>query len=145
MITHTHTHTHTHVCFASRASFSSGTHTPLPSPPPPSHTHTQAQSPLFKDYQEQVVKNSRALASGLIARDHTLVSGGTDTHLCLLDLRPLGIDGEKADLVLELSAITANKNTCPGDVSALHPGGLRLGVWVCEGGEECVSVWKMNV
>jgi len=88
---------------------------------------SQAQTPEFKEYQEQVVKNSQALASGLISRDHTLVSGGTDTHLCLLDLRPLGIDGAKGEYVLELSAITVNKNTCPGDASALHPGGVRLG------------------
>ena len=55
------------------------------------------------------------------------VSGGTDNHLVLVDLRPKGIDGARAERVLELVSITANKNTCPGDKSALTPGGLRLG------------------
>lgn len=55
------------------------------------------------------------------------ISGGTDNHLVLVDLRPMGIDGARAERVLELASITANKNTCPGDVSALTPGGLRLG------------------
>ena len=55
------------------------------------------------------------------------ISGGTDNHLVLVDLRPKGIDGARAERVLELVSITANKNTCPGDKSALTPGGLRLG------------------
>lgn len=55
------------------------------------------------------------------------ISGGTDNHLVLVDLRPQGIDGARAERVLELVSITANKNTCPGDKSALTPGGLRLG------------------
>lgn len=54
-------------------------------------------------------------------------SGGTDTHLVLVDLRPKGLDGARAERVLELVSITANKNTCPGDRSAITPGGLRLG------------------
>lgn len=53
--------------------------------------------------------------------------GGTDNHLVLVDLRPKGIDGARAERVLELVSITSNKNTCPGDKSALTPGGLRLG------------------
>lgn len=53
--------------------------------------------------------------------------GGTDNHLVLVDLRPKGMDGARAERVLELVSITANKNTCPGDKSALTPGGLRLG------------------
>ena len=53
--------------------------------------------------------------------------GGTDNHLVLVDLRPRGMDGARAERVLELVSITANKNTCPGDRSALTPGGLRLG------------------
>uniref|UniRef100_A0A8C2Y6S1 Serine hydroxymethyltransferase n=1 Tax=Coturnix japonica TaxID=93934 RepID=A0A8C2Y6S1_COTJA len=56
-----------------------------------------------------------------------LFTGGTDNHLVLVDLRPKGIDGARAERVLELVSITANKNTCPGDRSALTPGGLRLG------------------
>ncbi|XP_074917349.1 serine hydroxymethyltransferase, mitochondrial [Chelonoidis abingdonii] len=63
----------------------------------------------------------------LLQRVTSLVSGGTDNHLVLVDLRPKGIDGARAERVLELVSITANKNTCPGDKSALTPGGLRLG------------------
>lgn len=55
------------------------------------------------------------------------IPDGTDNHLVLVDLRPKGIDGARAERVLELVSITANKNTCPGDKSALTPGGLRLG------------------
>jgi glycine hydroxymethyltransferase len=54
--------------------------------------------------------------------------GGTDTHLALLDLRPLGLDGAKAEKVLEAVSVAVNKNTCPGDVSALKPSGIRLGM-----------------
>lgn len=53
--------------------------------------------------------------------------GGTENHLVLVDLRPKGLDGARAERVLELVSITANKNTCPGDRSAITPGGLRLG------------------
>ncbi|XP_041257165.1 serine hydroxymethyltransferase, mitochondrial [Onychostruthus taczanowskii] len=63
----------------------------------------------------------------MVGMRYTLVSGGTDNHLVLVDLRPKGIDGARAERVLELVSITANKNTCPGDRSALTPGGLRLG------------------
>lgn len=52
---------------------------------------------------------------------------GTDNHLVLLDLRPKGIDGARVERVCELASISLNKNTCPGDKSALTPGGLRLG------------------
>jgi len=55
------------------------------------------------------------------------IIGGTDNHLVLLDLRPKGLDGARVERVCELSNITVNKNTCPGDKSALNPGGLRLG------------------
>uniref|UniRef100_A0A667YCE0 Serine hydroxymethyltransferase n=1 Tax=Myripristis murdjan TaxID=586833 RepID=A0A667YCE0_9TELE len=87
----------------------------------------QAQSPMFREYIAQVLKNSKAMATALLSKGYTLVSGGTDNHLVLVDLRPKGIDGARAERVLELVSITANKNTCPGDKSALTPGGLRLG------------------
>ncbi|KAJ3601972.1 hypothetical protein NHX12_029733, partial [Muraenolepis orangiensis] len=86
-----------------------------------------AQSPMFREYIGQVLKNSKAMAAALLGKGYTLVSGGTDNHLVLVDLRPKGIDGARAERVLELAYITANKNTCPGDKSALAPGGLRLG------------------
>ena len=52
---------------------------------------------------------------------------GTENHLCLVDLRPKGVDGSRVERVLELAHIAANKNTVPGDKSALVPGGLRMG------------------
>ncbi|XP_034445410.1 serine hydroxymethyltransferase, mitochondrial-like isoform X4 [Hippoglossus hippoglossus] len=87
----------------------------------------QASTPMFKQYISQVLLNAKAMADALLKRGYTLVSGGTDNHLVLVDLRPRGMDGARAERVLELASITANKNTCPGDKSALTPGGLRLG------------------
>ncbi|XP_043987951.1 serine hydroxymethyltransferase, mitochondrial-like [Gambusia affinis] len=87
----------------------------------------QASTPMFTQYIAQVLLNAKAMAGALLKKGYTLVSGGTDNHLVLVDLRPRGIDGARAERVLELVSITANKNTCPGDKSALTPGGLRLG------------------
>ncbi|XP_076332513.1 serine hydroxymethyltransferase, mitochondrial-like [Tachypleus tridentatus] len=87
----------------------------------------QATTPAFKEYQQQVLKNAKTMAKALIDRGYTLVSGGTDNHLLLVDLRPKGLDGARVESVMNVSNITANKNTCPGDKSALVPGGLRLG------------------
>lgn len=87
----------------------------------------QATSPEFRAYQEQVLKNAKAMGKALIAKGYTLVSGGTDNHLLLLDLRPKGLDGARLECVMNEANITANKNTCPGDKSALVPGGVRLG------------------
>ncbi|KAM7506916.1 hypothetical protein LguiA_017369 [Lonicera macranthoides] len=100
------------------------------------HNHTigglavclkHAQSPEFQDYQNKVVSNCRALASRLIELGYKLVSGGSDNHLVLVDLRPLGIDGARVEKVLDISSITLNKNSVPGDKSALVPGGIRIG------------------
>lgn len=100
------------------------------------HNHTiaglavalkQAVTPEFKAYQEQVLKNSFAMAAELTKRGYKLVSGGTDNHLVLVDLRPKGVDGSRVERVMELAHIAANKNTVPGDVSALVPGGIRMG------------------
>ena len=101
------------------------------------HNHTitamavalgQARTPQFRDYQQAVLKNARALARKLLALDgYDVVSGGTDNHLLLLDLKRKAIDGSRVERVLELANIVTNKNTVPGDKSALRPGGLRLG------------------
>ncbi|CUS11885.1 unnamed protein product [Tuber aestivum] len=100
------------------------------------HNHTitalavalkQAKTQEFKEYQQQVLKNAKALANKLSALGYEIVSGGTDNHLVLVDLKPKGIDGARVERVLELINVAANKNTVPGDVSALKPGGLRLG------------------
>uniref|UniRef100_A0AAY4BUQ1 Serine hydroxymethyltransferase n=1 Tax=Denticeps clupeoides TaxID=299321 RepID=A0AAY4BUQ1_9TELE len=87
----------------------------------------QALTPEFKVYQKQVLANCRALASTLIDKGYKIVTGGSDNHLILLDLRPNGTDGGRAEKVLEACAIACNKNTCPGDKSALRPSGLRFG------------------
>lgn len=58
---------------------------------------------------------------------YTIVSGGTDNHLVLVDLKPAGIDGARVERILELVGVASNKNTVPGDVSAMKPGGLRMG------------------
>lgn len=100
------------------------------------HNHTitaiaialrQAQTPEFQEYQQQVMANSQSLANGLLNRGYNLVTGGTDNHLCLVDLRNKGIGGSKVETLLENANIVSNKNTVPGDVSALNPGGLRIG------------------
>ncbi|OLL26913.1 Serine hydroxymethyltransferase, cytosolic [Neolecta irregularis DAH-3] len=87
----------------------------------------QTMKPEFKEYQEKVVKNAKVLAHSMNELGYRLVSGGTDTHLILIDLRDSGIDGARVERILELANIAANKNTVPGDKSALIPGGLRLG------------------
>ena len=100
------------------------------------HNHTisglavalgQAATPEFRAYQQQVLNNSRALAERLRAHGYTLVSGGTDNHLILVDLKPAGIDGARAQHVLDAVHITLNKNSVPGDKSAVVPGGVRIG------------------
>ncbi|XP_046441010.1 serine hydroxymethyltransferase, mitochondrial-like [Daphnia pulex] len=87
----------------------------------------QANTPEFREYQAQVLRNAKAMAAALMAKGYTLVSGGTDTHLLLVDLRPKGLDGSRAEQVCNKTSISLNKNTCPGDKSAMTPGGLRLG------------------
>lgn len=87
----------------------------------------QAMTPEFKQYQEQIIRNARALCTGLIEKGYSISTGGTDVHLVLVDLRPVGITGARAEYVLEEISIACNKNTVPGDKSALNPSGIRLG------------------
>lgn len=81
----------------------------------------------FKQYSVQSVKNSKALAAALMKKGYKLVTDGTDNHLNLWDLRPLKLTGSKLNCISDLVHITLNKNSVPGDVSALVPGGVRLG------------------
>ncbi len=85
------------------------------------------RSPEFKAYQKQVVANCAAMAKRLTGLGYSLVSGGTDNHLVLLDLRPKGLDGARVEKVLDAAHITLNKNSVVGDKSALVPGGIRIG------------------
>lgn len=87
----------------------------------------QALSPEFKLYQRQVVSNCKALSSAMEELGYHVVTGGSDNHLILVNLRGQKTDGGRAEKVLEACAIACNKNTCPGDKSALRPSGLRLG------------------
>ena len=89
----------------------------------------EALKPEFKAYQQQVVKNSAALADGLMKRGMKLVSGGTDNHLSLIDLRDMGdLTGKELERRLDAVRITANKNKVPGDPrSPFQTSGLRVG------------------
>lgn len=87
----------------------------------------QATTPEFVEYQKQVVKNAQQLCKGLMARGYTIATGGTEVHLILVDMRSAGLTGAPAERILELCSIACNKNTVPGDKSALHPSGIRLG------------------
>eukprot|EP00244_Chara_vulgaris_P013691 TRINITY_DN801_c0_g1_i2.p1 TRINITY_DN801_c0_g1~~TRINITY_DN801_c0_g1_i2.p1 ORF type:complete len:478 (+),score=95.54 TRINITY_DN801_c0_g1_i2:173-1606(+) len=87
----------------------------------------QTFCPAFKAYSQQVKANARALASSLMKKGYKLVTDGTDNHLVLWDLRPLGLTGNKVEKVCELCHITLNKNAVFGDSSALAPGGVRIG------------------
>ena len=88
----------------------------------------EALKPEFKTYSGQVIANARALGEGLSDRGFKLVSGGTDNHLMLVDLRSIGMTGKKADRLLGAVNITANKNTVPFDPeSPFVTSGLRLG------------------
>jgi glycine hydroxymethyltransferase len=88
----------------------------------------EALAPGFKVYAAQVIKNAQALAGALIARGYAIVSGGTDTHLMLVDLRPKQVTGKEAQELLDKAQITVNKNTIPGDPQkAFVTSGIRLG------------------
>ena len=89
----------------------------------------EAQKPEFKAYQEQVLKNAKALAESLMEAGFDLVSGGTDNHLMLVDLRKAGITGKEMEKRLDLCNITVNKNTIPDDPqSPFVTSGIRVGV-----------------
>ena len=88
----------------------------------------EAMTPAFKQYAIQVVKNAQALAAALVERGYAIVSGGTDTHLMLVDLRPKGLTGKEAQALLDRAGITVNKNTIPGDPqSPFVTSGIRIG------------------
>ncbi|KAK3411830.1 hypothetical protein EUGRSUZ_I00580 [Eucalyptus grandis] len=100
------------------------------------HNHTitglavalkQATTPEYRAYQEQVLSNCAKFAQTLTEKGYELVSGGTENHLVLVNLKNKGIDGSRVEKVMESVHIAANKNTVPGDVSAMVPGGIRMG------------------
>jgi glycine hydroxymethyltransferase len=88
----------------------------------------EALTPDFKTYAAQVIRNAQALARALMGRGYAIVSGGTDTHLMLVDLRPKQVTGKEAQELLDRAGITVNKNTIPGDPQkAFVTSGIRLG------------------
>jgi len=100
------------------------------------HNHTitalsvalkQTMTPEFKQYQQQVIKNAKALEEEFKRMGYQLVSNGTDSHMVLLNLRPQNLDGARVEAVLEAANISCNKNSIPGDKSALTPCGIRIG------------------
>ena len=92
----------------------------------------EALKPEFRDYQHRIIRNARALADALLAEGFDLVSGGTDNHLMLVDLRPMGVTGKEMELRLDEVHITVNKNAIPNDPQ--KPGvtsGVRIGTPAC--------------
>jgi glycine hydroxymethyltransferase len=88
----------------------------------------EALQPEFADYQKQVVANARALAASLVDEGFRVVSGGTDTHLMLVDVFSKGVRGKEAEQALDRARITVNKNAIPFDTNPpLNPSGIRLG------------------
>ncbi|MCJ7813962.1 MAG: serine hydroxymethyltransferase [Candidatus Atribacteria bacterium] len=88
----------------------------------------EAMTPEFREYQKQIVKNAKSLAGELLELGYNLVSGGTDNHLMLVDLRNKGITGKQAEKALEEAGITVNKNTIPFDPqSPMVTSGIRIG------------------
>ncbi len=88
----------------------------------------EASKPAFKTYAKQIVKNSQALAKELLKYDFDLVSGGSDNHLILIDLKNKGVNGSIAALALEVAGIVVNKNGVPFDtMPPFYPSGIRLG------------------
>ncbi|MED5471175.1 MAG: serine hydroxymethyltransferase, partial [Verrucomicrobiota bacterium] len=88
----------------------------------------EALRPEFKEYQNQIIKNASELAGRLIGHGYRIVSGGTDNHLMLVDVRPKGINGKVAQTALDSAGITVNKNSIPFDTeSPFKAGGIRIG------------------
>ncbi len=87
----------------------------------------QANTQEFRDYARMVRVNCSTLAEHLMSLGHDIVSGGTDNHLLLWDLRKHGVSGSKMEKICEMVDITINKNSIKGDLSAVTPGGVRLG------------------
>ena len=88
----------------------------------------EAMAPEFADYQRQIVANAKQLAASLMEKGFRLVSGGTDTHLMLVDVKAVGLTGKEAESALDQVGITVNKNTIPFDTeSPVVTSGIRLG------------------
>merc|ERR1711871_203859 len=87
----------------------------------------EAKQENFKEYIIQVKKNAKRIGECLVNKGCILATGGTENHMVLWDCRPLGITGSKLEKVLEYVEVSVNKNAISGDVSAVTPGGVRIG------------------
>jgi glycine hydroxymethyltransferase len=88
----------------------------------------EALQPAFNDYATQVIRNAQALATQLVSKEYTVISGGTDNHLMLVDLRNKNVSGKDAQEALDEAGITVNKNAVPfDDKSPLITSGVRIG------------------
>ena len=88
----------------------------------------EALQPEFKQYGVQVIKNAQAMAGAFVERGYDIISGGTDNHLMLIDLRSKGVTGKAAEHALERAGLTCNKNAIPFDpASPFVTSGVRLG------------------
>ena len=112
----------------------------------------EAMAPEFTTYQKQVVANAQGLAAGLSARGFRIVAGGTDNHLMLVDMHSRGITGRDAELALERSGMTVNKNAIPFDpLPPVKAGGIRVGSpavttrGMREGEMEKIAAWISEV
>ena len=88
----------------------------------------EVATPAYREYMGQVLANSRALATEFQAAGFEVITGGTDNHIILLNVRAFGLSGAQAELVLECCNVSVNKNTIAGDQSALNPSGIRIGM-----------------
>lgn len=88
----------------------------------------EALKPGFREYQAQVVKNAQAMSAALEKNGYRIVSGGTDNHVFMVDLRPVGLDGSIVSDTLDRVCITVNKNSIPFDEAGpMKPSGIRIG------------------
>ena len=112
----------------------------------------EALEPAFKEYQIQVIKNAKVMASTFLTRGYKVVSGGTENHLFLVDLVDKGITGKDADAALGSANITVNKNAVPDDpLSPFVTSGIRIGTpamttrGIKEGRARDLSNWMCDV
>jgi glycine hydroxymethyltransferase len=88
----------------------------------------EALQPVFRTYGEQVIRNARAMAEEFVSRGYRIISGGTDNHLMLIDLRPKNVTGKAAEAILGAADITVNKNMIPFDPQPpVTTSGIRVG------------------
>ena len=112
----------------------------------------EASTEEFRTYIRQVVRNAKVLAARIASRGFRIVSGGTDTHLMLVDVFSKGINGKQAEQALDKAGITVNKNTIPFDVNPpLTPSGIRVGTpalttrGMGEGEMEAIGDWIADI